>query len=318
MDVKDIEKFLLENIAIYPDIKNIKGKGAKRKKISSSLVALALAEKTSLEFKDATLKVTDGYDDYGIDGFHLDIVKKTFWIIQAKSSESGEKGVEKGEIHKFIEGIEKILKKDFNNFNQNIKNRKEEINSALDSTDIMFKMLYINLGSEITKKTGEPIKSFLEKQNAQCDEDWIDFESLNKKDIIEIITKCNLSKNIELEILLFHWGVNENPFTSYYGTITASIIGEWFKKYGTFLFSKNIRDFLGRGDVNSKIINTLETVPQNFYYLNNGITIICDEVKKTRASGRETTAGNFKCKGVQIINGAQTVGSIGHVYKKKF
>ena len=316
MDVKEIEKFLLDNIAIHIDSKKIKNNEAKRKKISKSLIVLALAEKTGLEFKGAALKVTDDYDDNGIDGFYLDNVKKKFWIIQAKSSQSGKKGVSKGDIHNFIDGVGKILNRDFEGFNKKIKERKEEILSALDSTEIKFKLLFINLGDEIAQKTEEPIKSFLEKQNVIDEEVWIDFEGLNKKDIDEIITQYKLSKDIKLEISLSHWGLNETPFKSYYGTISASIVGEWFKKYGSFLFSKNIRNFLGSGEVNSKIISTLETAPQHFYYLNNGITIICDEVKKTRDFGSEKHAGNFKCKGVQIINGAQTVGSIGYVYKE--
>ena len=82
------------------------------------------------------------------------------------------------------------------------------------------------------------------------------------------------------------------------------------------LFEKNIREYLGnRGKVNRRIIKTLENPQQrrNFFYYNNGITMICDEIpqKSTTQDGREFTIIN-----PQIINGCQTVNSIARVLKK--
>lgn len=318
MNLEHIEKFLIDNISPSIDVSDVADKPAdqlRRFKITRSLVALALSEVTGLEFANACTKITDGFDDQGVDGFFLDTISKTFWIVQAKSSVSGTGGVGRGEVNNFIEGVEKVLQRKFDEFNQKIKDRISEIETALESTDVKFRLLFINLGEEIAEKSEEPIKSFLERQNRDTDEPWVEFDQFINADISEIVARHELSKEIKLKVSLSYWGVSQSPFKSYYGTVSASEVGEWYKKYGAYLFSKNIRNFLGVGEINSKISKTLESEPQNFFYLNNGITLICEDVVKTRDFGSETHAGNFECKGVQIINGAQTVGTIGAVYK---
>ena len=71
------------------------------------------------------------------------------------------------------------------------------------------------------------------------------------------------------------------------------------------LFEENIRDYLGdSGKINKAIIKTLETPEErgNFFYYNNGITIICDNAK---ADSEKVGINN-----PQIVNGCQTVNSI--------
>ena len=82
------------------------------------------------------------------------------------------------------------------------------------------------------------------------------------------------------------------------------------------LFEENIREYLGGSRINKKIIETLknenEKERKNFFYYNNGITIICDEVKTDSGSNRRT----IKITKPQIVNGCQTVNSIFDVIKK--
>lgn len=64
------------------------------------------------------------------------------------------------------------------------------------------------------------------------------------------------------------------------------------------LFEDNVRDYQGDTTINQEIRNTLENSAQNFVLLNNGITIVCDEMHE----------GNRKVslKNPQIVNGCQT------------
>lgn len=80
------------------------------------------------------------------------------------------------------------------------------------------------------------------------------------------------------------------------------------KKYP--LFEENIREYLGgTSGINKGIINTLRDKDQrgNFFYYNNGITIIC---KSAKADSKE-----IKIENPQIVNGCQTVNSIYEVLK---
>src|SRR5262249_7405925 len=52
-------------------------------------------------------------------------------------------------------------------------------------------------------------------------------------------------------------------------------------------------------------------------YFNNGLTALCASVQKKLVGGTGREIGIFDCKGVSVVNGAQTVGSIAAVYQKQ-
>jgi len=77
------------------------------------------------------------------------------------------------------------------------------------------------------------------------------------------------------------------------------------------LFEQNIREYLGTtSGINKGIITTLRDKNErnNFFYYNNGITIIA---KKAEADSK-----SIKVENPQIVNGCQTVNSIFEVLKK--
>ena len=84
------------------------------------------------------------------------------------------------------------------------------------------------------------------------------------------------------------------------------------------IFDKNIREYLGSTGVNKKIIDTLTNKEDrvNFFYYNNGITLICKEMSiiKTVKSNFNRNA-QFSVINSQIVNGCQTVNSIYEVLK---
>lgn len=79
------------------------------------------------------------------------------------------------------------------------------------------------------------------------------------------------------------------------------------------IFDMNIREYLGNKGVNKKIYETLlnEDDRKNFFYYNNGITMICEEMSSidTHSFGNNINAV-FSVKNPQIVNGCQTVNSI--------
>lgn len=75
------------------------------------------------------------------------------------------------------------------------------------------------------------------------------------------------------------------------------------------LFTDNVRDYQGDTTINNEILSTLENSPQSFALLNNGITIVCDEII---LANRKITIKN-----PQIVNGCQTCNVIFQAYKKE-
>ncbi len=88
------------------------------------------------------------------------------------------------------------------------------------------------------------------------------------------------------------------------------------------LFEENVREYLGTRGINNGIIKTLQssTDRENFFYYNNGITLICEELKTLRpsagmSSGQQNQYG-FELKNPQIVNGCQTINSIAEVLSR--
>ncbi len=87
------------------------------------------------------------------------------------------------------------------------------------------------------------------------------------------------------------------------------------------LFEENVREFLGTKGINNGIIKTLQSTTdrENFFYYNNGITLICEKCETLRGSEAMSGAGNlrnqygFKLQNPQIVNGCQTINSIAEV-----
>jgi hypothetical protein len=84
----------------------------------------------------------------------------------------------------------------------------------------------------------------------------------------------------------------------------------WYENSGKALFAENLRYGIERSDVNEGITRTARFKPDHFWYFNNGITAICDSIKKKPLGGNDTDSGVFEVRKISIINGAQTISSL--------
>lgn len=99
----------------------------------------------------------------------------------------------------------------------------------------------------------------------------------------------------------------EKDYRTIITVISGSTLKDLCKRYKNGLFNLNIRGFLGNKGKNKKITETLDSEPGLFYLYNNGISAICTEMN-IHDSGKHV---EIECKEFSIINGAQTVCSIG-------
>lgn len=82
------------------------------------------------------------------------------------------------------------------------------------------------------------------------------------------------------------------------------------REKGYALFEENIREYLGsNGSVNKRIVDTLRDPLErnNFFFYNNGITMIVDNYTSDSAEGKRRV---FTVFNPQIVNGCQTVNTI--------
>lgn len=76
----------------------------------------------------------------------------------------------------------------------------------------------------------------------------------------------------------------------------------------------NVRGFVGKTRFNNNIENTLDEDPKKFFYYNNGITIVADDIQVEETNLRK----KFKLiiKNLQVINGGQTLRTIHNFHTK--
>jgi len=93
---------------------------------------------------------------------------------------------------------------------------------------------------------------------------------------------------------------------AYVASISADQIVDLAQKYGNYLTSANLRDYLGSRqstrNINQQIERTAREDPSNFWVFNNGVTVL--------SGGVEARGKTLTLTGIAVINGAQTVGSL--------
>jgi len=85
-------------------------------------------------------------------------------------------------------------------------------------------------------------------------------------------------------------------------SMSGKDVGSMFSKTGIRLFAKNIRGYLGITDINDSMIDTIKKEPSNFWYYNNGVTLVCDNARREVEANEDVLIVD----GAQIINGQQT------------
>ena len=131
----------------------------------------------------------------------------------------------------------------------------------------------------------------------------VTIETVNKGTILNINNgQYNLANIIDAKYVL-------TPITCIYRMMNLA------KEKGYALFERNIREYLGNKGINKNIYKTLKDPEQrkNFFYYNNGITIICEKIGSQDNNVRkynEHISVGFKIDNPQIVNGCQTVNSI--------
>jgi hypothetical protein len=96
---------------------------------------------------------------------------------------------------------------------------------------------------------------------------------------------------------------SDTKIESFVFSMVASDVGELYRKAGDRLFARNIRGYLGSSKkINEAMARTIKNESSNFWYYNNGVTIVCDEAVQERQSGQDV----LRVERAQVINGQQT------------
>ena len=281
--------------------------------LSRGLAAYSLYVLASIDVDLAAQSIVDGYEDNGVDAIYYDKKQNVLWVVQSKWIQKGQGQPETGDMRKFKDGILDLRDERLERFNERVKAKKGELSKALGTPGIKIRAIIAYTGTEFSKHNRTILEDLVKELN---DYDEIgSYEIFDLEDAFKALADSINSNSINVECQLSNWGRVDEPFEAFYGQISAVDVAKWWKQYNNKLFSRNIRNFVGSSEVNDDISRTIVEEPEIFWYFNNGITILCQEIYK-KGIGKDRKTGEFICKGISVINGAQTIGSIGSVYEE--
>lgn len=322
---EEIEPFLKE-IINTPELLS----GQKRLDIKSAFTVWFLHEYATESLSKARAALT-GMKEGGIDAIFIDESRKEIWIVQTKLRETTNKIESREDLEDFeLVGKcfwdEEYLNERFSNkkkerakVNVSIKPRlKAAIQKWKDDNRYTVKLYYVS-----TAKFSGKIKDIENAGELIANKDqnnkFIEFHALDKtsiKDALEdyksgvapIVPKITLkiikSKSTGSSLLT---NVDQKTnITSWIFSVSSEEIKKMHDATGDRLFARNIRSFLDQTKVNEGMLITLRgesttkkaPEPKYFWYYNNGITIVCNDV--------EQQGDAIELFGPQVINGQQT------------
>jgi len=282
--------------------------------LTRAYAAYTLQILAQLDAVAAASAITDGFDDNGIDAIYFDRRSKELWLVQSKWIKSGTGEPDTGETSRFKNGVADLIDLKFDRFNKKVLAKEAEVIEALEDPLVKIKIVLTYTGQDtFSEHNRRVIDDLLAELNDPSELAVFNRFSLKQahKSLVGILD----GQPIKADLALSNWGKVEDPYYAIYGTNNGNDLAQLWSENRGRLFSDNIRDFIGFSEVNEDIRETALKEPENFYFYNNGITALCQTLNKKPVGGGDRAVGVFVAEDLKIVNGAQTVGSIGNAYE---
>ncbi len=277
------------------------------KKKSAAFVILCMATLLDMPLEEAAEYFTDGGNDAGVDGLYVQGVEDDEFcvtIFQGKYQKKleGNSNFQENAVEKAINTVATLFDPAKSVvLNDAIRPKIEEIRSLVrDGYIPVVRVVLCNNGLKWNAQAQVKI------DQANFPPDQVSWKHFNHDSIIEIMKK---TKKVNASLHLSGKAIEEkfNFKSVLLGKVQVEEIASLLDTHGDLLLERNIRRFLGISGnrINTAIHSTLRDAKKrdDFYFLNNGITIICKKYAYNALQGDNFTV---KMEDIQIINGGQT------------
>ena len=274
-----------------------------KKNLSRAFSAFVLSRICEITPKQAAQSVVDDFDDFGLDAILYHAESETLYVVQSKLKAS--ETFRQEEALAFCQGVRKLVAQDLTGFNQHVLNRQIALEDAVSQCSNIV-LIVAHTGSGISHRAQRAITDFLE-DTSHGEERFQPLIDYNSSRAVADLQANQSYPHVNATLVMKPWSSKEVPRATYFGFFPVSELVNLHVQHGKALYAKNIRTFLGKiTDVNRSIQDTLLNSPEDFVYLNNGVTALCENIepKDNRTSGKK-----LKLTGISVINGAQTIAS---------
>ena len=317
LKVKQIKSKLLEMFERNLDLSDIGENDSERenKVLSRCLAAFAVYARSGCSEAEAAISVWDGGDDNGIDAAYYDASESRVVVVQSKWINAGSGEPSAADLGTFANGVRDIVEQEQANFGIRLHGKLSEVGQALNIPGTTIEVVVISTGaSQIARHGTANLDRVLKELNGDgVDEPLASKFVMGLSEVYASLAKDSSADRIVVDANILDWSFVARPQPAYFGMIDGLQLKEWWSLHGKRLVAKNIRHALGSTDVNIQIRATAINDPEHFWYYNNGITLIAEEAVKAPKGAASRSSGLFQFKGASIVNGAQTVSTLGRV-----
>ena len=260
--------------------------------------------------KQAIDALTGGARDKGIDAIHVDPEARTVFVVQGKYHQ-GEKAPNENrsdlmafaDCAQVLSGPAPEFQVILNNADANLQGYLEKARTAVVRSGYRIGLLFVSTG-KISKAHAKELEEKVARQ------DCASLQVFDRAALLRLLDDyvegaAPPVPRLRLPILgnaeLMRYDKTTNA-TSWIFPMSGKEVGKLFHVASRRLFARNIRGFLGNTKINEEMQETLKEHPENFWYFNNGVTIICDTVGPETVGGRKYLV----ITNPQVINGQQT------------
>ncbi len=271
-------------------------------------------------------QITDGSQDGGLDAFHIDHERKKLYMIQSKFRNTTKNFTDKSmeaeelirmEVARITKGHE--TDSSGNRFNDKVLAFQEEIRNIRDIAK--YDYIVLLLGNAY-KFNDEQIRRLIDNTHYEV----YDADKAYEKLIFPLSTGTYYDP--EEIVITIELAQKEHPrlkqtvdteFGQFNVTaifVPTSEVGRILSRYKNAILKYNPRNFLSlqKRSVNEKIRTSItDHEKNNFAILNNGITILSDNVSISESTGKQNQ-GQLILTRPQILNGGQTAYTLSTVY----
>ena len=300
-----------EGLIHEDDLRGYQGNAWEQRFLSRALAASAVRQVTGCDYKAAGRAVIDGENDQGIDGVAVDESSRDVWLVQAKWSDAGKGKIDQGEALKFIEGLRLIERRQFEDtFNDRFDPFKGQLDVAMGDPRLQITLVIAVMGPAVLSKA---VQDIFDRTREEFNRrgPMLDYRVIGDAEFHRQLRQDLAPSPINVEATMSGWIKRDTPFEAWQGTVAVRDVAQWFSDHGDGLYEQNVRNSLGLTRINSGIKETLLNEPENFWYFNNGITVLCDSIEPHWLGRRRPDEPvKLKMNGVSVVNGAQTVSAI--------
>ena len=287
--------------------------------LGASFQWLALEAILNLNEDEIEDAITDGPMDGGIDAVHISGRNVfVFNFKYAETFENSNNNFPEEEINKIIVTMERI-------YNKSMK--EDDVNDMLwDKIQEIWELFEqgpLNVKYYLCSNKQKPVEHARRKFETALDKyRYVEYYYYDQEDLVSKILEKKYRK-IDGEIHFVdtqYFDRSDGPLKGIVATVAATDLIKLVKdpddpqKIIEDVFNDNVRVYLKlKNRINQSIYDTaLSEENFIFWYLNNGITILCDECIYTP----NTRSPLVKLKNLQIVNGGQTTHALFESYLK--